>query len=370
MQHTLDSRWTITSARKGRTPSRSGLPGYFTKSGKPREGGELAGHDNSEDVAIWEAIASQSARSIDKLWDAIAEDIPKDTALREFQNSQEDILRLQLVMIDRANKWIQAVYDICSKECEKTGKPMAPNFDRAIWTFAIQRYIDQRLEELLLRAVGSPPNQRTQLRTWQRQCCRTVKGQISERWWNKLMMGRTEDQAPPIPDEPRPERNREPEAPARSLAEAAAVIAKGREWEAALRIARGLPATPLPTPLRTRVEDIVEDGPALDTTPSSAADEPQAAGAIPATEAVDIEEPKEILGEPERDADASFVRKCQEHPEGHPTMSRKQAARVLHRSDSTVRRWEDDGKLTRATEPGRVMTVSVLKWIEPRSSDT
>jgi len=177
----------------------------------------LAGHGNSEDVAIWEPIASQVARSIEKLWDAIAEEISKDTALRKFQNSQKDIPRLQLLMIDRADKWIQAVYDVCAKELEKTGKPMPTNFDRAIWTFEVAPFIDQCLLELLLRAVGSPPNQRTQLRTWQRQCCVTVKGQISERWWKKLMIGRMEDQSPPVPDEPRSERNRGPEAPARSL---------------------------------------------------------------------------------------------------------------------------------------------------------
>jgi hypothetical protein len=121
---------------------------------------------------------------------------------------------------------------------------------------------------------------------------------------------------------------------------------------------------------------------------------PQAAGAIPATEAVDfsagvvpkespepastavrsrvadIEEPNEVLAKPERDSDDIFVRTCQEHPEDHPTMSRKQAARALHKSQGTVRRWENEGKLIRATAPGRVMTASVLAWIKPRSSDT
>jgi len=177
----------------------------------------LSAHESSEDVAIWEAIAGQVAPLIDTLWETTAENIPKDAVLRRFQNSHADIPRLQPVMSDRAKKWIQAVYDVCAKEWKKTGNPMPPNFDRAIWRFEINPFIDQRLEELLLRAVGSPPDQRTQLRTWQRQCCVTVKGQISERWWNKLMMGRTEDQAPPIPDEPRPERNREPEAPAASV---------------------------------------------------------------------------------------------------------------------------------------------------------
>jgi hypothetical protein len=120
-----------------------------------REGGELAGHDNPDDVAIWEAIASQAVPLIDKLWDAIAKGIPEDTTLRGFQNRHEDIPRLQLVMIDRAdNKWIQAVYDICAKEWGKSGKPKPPNLDRVIWTFAINPFIDQRLEELLKRACG------------------------------------------------------------------------------------------------------------------------------------------------------------------------------------------------------------------------
>jgi hypothetical protein len=329
-------------------------------------------------------------------------------------------------MIERANKWIQAVHDVCTKEWSKTGKPVPTNFDRAVYTFEVGPFIEERLMELLLRAVGSPPNERKQLRTWQSQCCRTVKGVISDVWWNKLMMGRTEDHSTPVPGEARRERNRGTEAPTRSLDEAAAVIAREQEWARAVRMAVGKPhaaqpqvvenaitaakaipctagadfsaktavqsparalaPTPLPPPLRARVEDIVEDGPVLNPAPSALVveeDRAEPAALLPTAEPLDVsagvgsEQSPESATATKAESpadDAVFlnsVKKCLQDPTGHPTMSRRQAAHVIGRHESTVRRLEQAEKLQAAgVRTGRVTTKSVIEYIEHKESDT
>lgn len=185
------------------------------------------------DVSIWEEIRTTVRPEMDRLVGSIKGEIPNDRSLAEFQGSRSIPWQLSQIMEQRANVWVQAVYDLCCDARKKTGGELSADFDRAVWAYCIEpfimgekesdilRHTGSGLLELLLCAVGSPPGKRGALRVNQNDCSLQVRRTIFEAWRSKLIR---------VPS---------------SREEAARVMSVANEIEArAMRIARGLPPEP------------------------------------------------------------------------------------------------------------------------------
>ena len=130
--------------------------------------------------------------------ESINQEIPKDASLAEFQGQHPVPFQLQQIMEQRANAWVQRLYDICSDAYKSRGKSLSADFDRAIWTYRINPFImgetDSQIHSgtmggflnLLLCAVGSPPERRPSLTVNQRECCFGVRSKVYETWHDKL----------------------------------------------------------------------------------------------------------------------------------------------------------------------------------------
>jgi hypothetical protein len=191
------------------------------------------------DVGIWEEIKSSVSREIDRLVESIKREISNDLSLAEFHGNRSIPWQLSQIMEQRANVWVQTVYDLCCDARKKTGRELSADFDRAIWAYCIEpfimgekdsdvlRHTGSGLLEPLLCAVGSPPEKRRLLRVNQKDCCLQTRRRVFEAWRSKLIG---------VPS---------------SMEEAVRAISVGREMEArAKRIARELPPEPpaqLPT---------------------------------------------------------------------------------------------------------------------------
>src|SRR5215813_8042394 len=80
----------------------------------------------------------------------------------------------------------------------KSGGGITAEFDRAIWAYCIEPFImgpptpygdsprTSELLELLLCALGSPPERRMSLKVSQKNCCLDIRNKVLETWWRKL----------------------------------------------------------------------------------------------------------------------------------------------------------------------------------------
>jgi hypothetical protein len=128
----------------------------------------------------------------------INKEISKDTSLVEFQDKQPIPWQLGEIMEQRANAWVQRVYDLCCDAYKNRGKAPSADFDRAVWAYWIEPFIMGEKESdihdptisgflnLLLCAVGSPPGKRPSLKVSQKQCCFDVRRKVYEAWDDKL----------------------------------------------------------------------------------------------------------------------------------------------------------------------------------------
>src|SRR5215472_17435428 len=100
-------------------------------------------------------------------------------------------------MQQRAESWLQRLYDSCCDAYNAVGKQPSVEFDMAVWTYCIEPFImreqvkddDYRgsaLLNLLLVAVGSPPERRRLLRVSQKDACVAVRGRVWEIWHDRL----------------------------------------------------------------------------------------------------------------------------------------------------------------------------------------
>ena len=144
-------------------------------------------------------------------------------------------------MEQRANAWVQRLYDLCCDAYKSCGKTLSVDFDRAIWFYRLHPFImgenDSQIHSgtmggflnLLLCAVGSPPGRRRFLTVDQKQCCFDVRLKAYETWHDKL------HRLPP------------------RINEAAAVMAQANARERrAARIVAGLPQDDCPPPPTTQ----------------------------------------------------------------------------------------------------------------------
>jgi len=150
------------------------------------------------DIRIWEEIRSIVSWKTDRLVESINQDIPKDPSLAEFQGKHPVPSQLHQIMEQRADAWVQRLYDICCDSYKGRGKTLSADFDRAIWQYRIYPFImgetDAQIHSgtmggflnLLLCAVGSPPESRRSLTVDQKECCFGVRSRVYETWHDKL----------------------------------------------------------------------------------------------------------------------------------------------------------------------------------------
>ncbi len=150
------------------------------------------------DISIWEEIRSVVCWKNDQLVETINSEIQKDPSLAEFQGKYPVPLQLKEIMEHRANAWVQRLYDLCCEAYTSRGKTVSADFDRAIWFYRLEPFImgetdsqvhDQRMRgflNLLLCAVGSPPEKRSSLKVGEKQCCFLVRTRVFETWQEKL----------------------------------------------------------------------------------------------------------------------------------------------------------------------------------------
>jgi hypothetical protein len=165
------------------------------------------------DISIWEKIISIVSLKTAQLVEEINKEISKDTSLVEFQGKDPVSWQLEEIVEQRANAWVQRVYEICRDAYKSHGDAPSADFDRAMWAYCINPFIlgekdtqihdmdqDEKdaqihdktisgLLNLLLCAVGPPPERRALLTVSQKQCCIDVRNKIRDTWWDRLHLG-------------------------------------------------------------------------------------------------------------------------------------------------------------------------------------
>lgn len=192
------------------------------------------------DITIWEQIRTRVFLRTQSLVDDIGLEISQDLSLLEHHGSYPVPWQLREIMQQRAQSWVQRLYDSCCDAHKRIGKELSVEFDKAVWAFWIEPFVmtevqtncdgyrGSRLLELLLCAVGSPPEKRNRLKVGQKDCCLAVRLHIYQTWYDTL------HHLPP------------------RINQAIAALARYHEAEVrAARIARGMaphPVSALPTP--------------------------------------------------------------------------------------------------------------------------
>jgi len=227
------------------------------------------------DVSIWEEIRCIVSWKTGQVVANINREISKDTSLVEFQGIQPTPWQLKGIMEQRANAWVQRVYDLCCDAYRNRGNAVSENFDRAVWAYCVDPFIMGQKEadihhetmsgflELLLCAVGSPRERRRFLTVGQKDCCLHVRRNVFATWEARLHH--------------RPSR----------MDEAAAAIARLNEAEArALRIVAGLPPDPPPQQPPTQTPSLAQPAAPMPPHASPVSSVPQGPLSARANEAV------------------------------------------------------------------------------------
>jgi len=190
----------------------------------------------SYDITIWEQIRDRVELRTRTFVQDIGLQIANDRSLIEYHGSYPVPWQLREIMQQRAQFWVQRFYDPCCEAYKRTGKELSVEFDAAVWAFWIEPFAMKEVQtnhygyrasmllELLLCAVGSPPERRNLLKVGEKDCCFAVRLHIYETWYDKL------HHLPP------------------RINEALALMARANAAELrAARIVRGLPPEPVST---------------------------------------------------------------------------------------------------------------------------
>src|ERR1700736_1163832 len=126
----------------------------------------------SYDIMIWEQIRYPVEWTTRRLVQDINAEISSDRSLSELQGQYPVPWQLREVMQQRADSWVQRLYDPCCDVYKRSGKELSAEFDRAVWAYCIEPFIMRETQtneygyrasillELLLCAVGSPSGNR------------------------------------------------------------------------------------------------------------------------------------------------------------------------------------------------------------------
>jgi len=150
------------------------------------------------DIVIWERIKNSVEWRTASLVEDIHKEISKDHSLLELQGMYPVPWQLTEVIQQRAESWVQRLYDACCDVYKRSGNQLSVEFDRAVWAYCVEPFIMREMQtnafgyraskllELLLCAVGSPPENRRFLKVGQKDCCLAVRNMIWQRWHDKL----------------------------------------------------------------------------------------------------------------------------------------------------------------------------------------
>jgi hypothetical protein len=151
------------------------------------------------DIRIWEQIRSDVRLKTYTLLQEIRREISSDYSLRDYHNLYPVPWQMSQVMHQRAESWIQRLYSLCCDAYRSVGKEVSAEFDRAVWAYWIEPFImgereltgtgykTSSLVELLMCAIGSPPDTRNQLKVGQRDCCLRVRNEMHFSWQKQLL---------------------------------------------------------------------------------------------------------------------------------------------------------------------------------------
>jgi hypothetical protein len=129
----------------------------------------------------------------------ISQEISNDRSLRDYQAMCPVPWQMKQVMLQRADSWIQRLYELCCEAYKRSGKDLSVDFERAIWAYWIEPFIMGEpdsagsgykvsdLLELLFCAAGLPAEKRNQLKVGQRDCCLNVRNEMLFSWQQKLL---------------------------------------------------------------------------------------------------------------------------------------------------------------------------------------
>jgi hypothetical protein len=247
----------------------------------------------SYDTTIWEEIRDLVEHKTRALAQDIRVEITKDRPLCELQGLDPVPWQLTEVMQQRAESWVRRMYELCCDAYKRGGKELSAEFDRAVWAYSLEPFIMREVQttasgyrasmllELLLCAVGSPPERRNRLKVGQKQCCMAVRTTVYDTWYARLHH---------VPSK---------------IDQAAAVMARFHAVEArAKRIVAGLPPEPS-TAYTTVQETPVSKPPQTVQAPTpSALPESQVPAARPGADAEQHGDPKRDLPAPSRTSTA------------------------------------------------------------------
>jgi hypothetical protein len=149
-------------------------------------------------VEVWEQIRSVAERKTQAVERDIRAEIAGDLSLRQLHDITPIPWQLREVLKQRAESWIQRLYDTCCEVQKSIGGELSIEFDRALWAYLIEPFIlrevqtspdgykASKLMEFLLCAVGSTPEKRRSLRVEQKNCCVVVRNEVCNTWRAKL----------------------------------------------------------------------------------------------------------------------------------------------------------------------------------------
>ena len=204
------------------------------------------------DERIWREIQATVEPKIAGFLTKVQREIAADRSLDRLPSKQQ-------IIWQRADKWVQCVYDICRDAYRGCGHEISIEFDRVVWAFCLEpfiladegRAVSNRLRlkfvlqgsteepwrkvyipsllELLLPSIGSSPEKDRSLQVRDKHSCLNIRTRLYETWRKKLLRLTAHTQ----------------------LEEAAAALSRYHAIEErARRVAAGLPPEPLPQSLR------------------------------------------------------------------------------------------------------------------------
>jgi hypothetical protein len=298
-------------------------------------------------IAIWEAIRHRVESTIKTLAENIKLEISRDWSIIELQGLDPVPWQLREILQQRADSWIQRLYDICCDVHKRYGNQISQEFDRAAWAYCIEPFIMREVQanefayrasalmELLLCAVGSPANKRKLLKVVQKDCCLSLRLKVYENWHHKL-----HHLAPKID-------------------QAARALASFRATELrAARIVRGLPPEPTPLPAAFPTQAQV---------PNSASGGLMENKLVqPGVVSLPNLAPTSIDTIDKNLRREAVIRKIR-NSQTNTIVSIVEAALYFEVEARTIYRWTDDGDLKKGGRRGSITIESILQWERKRS---
>jgi hypothetical protein len=143
------------------------------------------------DEGIWKEIGALVEFRTSRLLKVIQEEITGDRSLDGLPSKQA-------IVRQRADAWVQRVYDSCCDVYVQLGKTISPDFDRVVWAYCIEPFIlkdvesadsagSQGLLELLRYATACPREDWCSPRVGNKGWCYGVRFDLFEAWQKKLL---------------------------------------------------------------------------------------------------------------------------------------------------------------------------------------